>query len=219
MRKVVRDFFALEVNDKIIFFLLMTTIGNIITVLFKFILGLYLSSIWFLINAMFYLIGTLARYRSIKAYQRVKKSENESDKRLIGYKNYFQNGMMLVFLGVSYLAISYYMFLRPAEHSVQGVFVYLVALQAFWSLGVSIYGMIKYKRNHNPIIAAVKITNFCNSLTSIVLTQVVLMDSFSDVVNFQYNGLTGMIMSGIIILTGIYMMIVVSSRKVGVLND
>lgn len=45
---------------------------------------------------------------------------------------------------------------------------------------IIIYGMIKYKRNQEPIIKGIKITNFANALTSIVLTQVVLLDTFSN---------------------------------------
>ena len=57
---------------------------------------------------------------------------------------------------------------------------YLVALNAFWSISWAIYGMIKYKKKSSPILKAIKLTNFANALTSMVLTQVVLLDTYAN---------------------------------------
>ena len=70
---------------------------------------------------------------------------------------------------------------------------YLVALIAFTSIGTAIYG--------------IKITNFANALTSIVLTQVVLLDTYADGYDSTLNGYTGMGVSLIIIGLGFYMII------------
>ena len=87
---------------------------------------------------------------------------------------------------------------------------YLVALIAFWSVGSAIYGMIRYKRNDTPILKAVKLTNFANAFTSIMLTQIVLLDTYA--VEEAYNsnlmnGLTGMGIGIIIIILGLYMIV------------
>ena len=71
--------------------------------------------------------------------------------------------------------------------------------------------MIKYKRNQEPIIKGIKITNFANALTSIVLTQVVLLDTFSSGYDSTLNGYTGMGVSLIIIGLGLYM--IIGARK------
>ena len=87
---------------------------------------------------------------------------------------------------------------------------YLTALIAFWSIGSAIYGMIKYKRDHSPILKAVKLTNFANALTSIMLTQIVLLDTYADIETYNsniMNGVTGMAVSLIIIILGLYMII------------
>ena len=87
---------------------------------------------------------------------------------------------------------------------------YLVALVAFWSIGSAIYGMIKYKRNHTPILKAVKLTNFANALTSIMLTQIVLLDTYANTNIYNsnlMNGLTGMAIGITIVILGLYMVI------------
>ena len=66
----------------------------------------------------------------------------------------------------------------------------------------------QYKRKASPILKAVKITNFANALTSIVLTQVVLLDTYAREYDLtQVNGYTGMGVSFIIIILGLYMII------------
>ena len=84
----------------------------------------------------------------------------------------------------------------------------LVAFMAFYSIGTAIYGIIKYKRNSNPLIKSMKLTNFANALTLIVLTQVTLLDTFLKNYNSSMiNGYTGMSVSLIIILLGLYMIL------------
>ena len=51
------------------------------------------------------------------------------------------------------------------------------------------------------------VSNFANALTSIVLTQVVLLDTFANEYNSTLNGYTGMGVSLAIIALGLYMII------------
>ena len=107
-----------------------------------------------------------------------------------------------------YFFVSAYMYYKGTNTNMHEYLTYLVALSAFWSIGWAIYGMIKYKRKDSPILKGVKITNFCNALTSIVLTQVVLLDTYAADLDFsQVNGYTGMGVSLIIMGLGLYMII------------
>ena len=79
---------------------------------------------------------------------------------------------------------------------------------------LSIYGMVKYKRKSSPILKSVKITSFANALTSIVLTQVVLLDTYAKEYDLsQINGYTGMFVSLVIIFLGLYMIINIKSNQ------
>ena len=88
-------------------------------------------------------------------------------------------------------------------------------LIAFTSIGTAIYGMIKYKRNQESIIKGIKITNFANALTSIVLTQVVLLDTYVKGYDSTVNGYTGMGVSLIIVGLGLYMIISMKNSYMG----
>ena len=198
------------------FFLIFTTIGNIFIALVKFILSLVLPSLWFFINSIFMMILSIARFFSIKDYSKTKLLQDEEEIQKIGYKNYLNNGILLIVLGIMYFFVNVYIYYKGTNTTMHEYLTYLVALVAFWSIGSAIYGMIKYKRNHTPILKAVKLTNFANALTSIMLTQIVLLDTYADTNDYNsniMNGITGMGIGIVIVILGFYMIIGINKIK------
>jgi len=207
MKELIKKFRALEKKDQLIFFLICSTISNFIVGVIKLTLSLTLPSLWFFINAGFSFVLAICRFLTIKKYNKIKKVK---DKQIIireENKSYLQNGIMLILLGIMYFFVSSYMYYKGTNTNMHEYITYLVALIAFTSIGTAIYGMIKYKRNQEPIIKGIKITNFANALTSIVLTQVVLLDTYANGYDSTLNGYTGMGVSLIIIGLGLYMII------------
>lgn len=197
----------LEKNDKIMLFLIFTTLVNIIIAFIKFIFSIVLPSLWFFVNACFLTVLSIARFFSIRNYGKQRNKE-DNVKKEIGYKNYLHNGVLLILLGIAYFFVSVYMYYKGTNTTMHEYLTYLVAFNAFWSIGFSIYGMVKYKRKSSPILKSVKLTNFANALTSIVLTQVVLLDTYAKEYDLsQINGYTGMAVSIAIIAIGLYMVI------------
>lgn len=198
----------LEKNDKTMLLLIFTTVGNIIIAFVKFIFSITIPSLWFFVNAGFLAILSISRFFSLKNYGKRRSLTDDKIKMEIGYKNYLHNGILLIILGIMYFFVSVYMYYRGTNTTMHEYLTYLVAFSAFWSIGWAIYGMAKYKRESSPILKSVKITNFANALTSIVLTQVVLLDTYAkeyDLANV--NGYTGMAVSLVIIIMGLYMII------------
>ena len=218
MNKLIEHFKQLKKEDRVMFFLIFTTIGNIFIALVKFVLSLTLPSLWFFINAIFMIILSFARFFSIKDYSKTKLIQDKEEIQKIGYKNYLNNGILLVVLGMMYFFVNVYIYYKGTNTTMHEYLTYLVALVAFWSIGSAIYGMIKYKRNHTPILKAVKLTNFANALTSIMLTQIVLLDTYANTKVYNsnlMNGLTGMGIGIVIIILGLYMIIGINKlRKV-----
>ena len=210
MNKIIEQFKKLKKEDRVMFFLILTTIGNIFIAIVKFVLSLTLPSLWFFINALFMIILTFARFFSIRDYGKTKHIKDKDVIKKIGYKNYLNNGILLVVLGIMYFFVNVYIYYKGTNTTMHEYLTYLVALVAFWSIGSAIYGMIKYKRNHTPILKAVKLTNFANALTSIMLTQIVLLDTYANTKVYNsnlMNGFTGMGIGVVIIILGLYMII------------
>ena len=217
MRKILNYFKKIKKEDRIMFFLVFTTIGNIFMASVKFVLSLTLPSLWFFINALFMIILTFARFFSIRDYGKTKRIKDKYIIKKIGYKNYLNNGILLVVLGIMYFFVNVYIYYKGTNTTMHEYLTYLVALVAFWSIGSAIYGMIKYKRNHTPILKAVKLTNFANALTSIMLTQIVLLDTYAktEVYNSNLmNGLTGISIGIVIIILGLYMIVGINKLQI-----
>ena len=218
MNKFINYFKQIEKEDRVIFFLIFTTSGNIFIALIKFVLSLSLPSLWFFINAIFMIILSFARFFSIRDYRKTKIIDDKIEIKKIGYKNYLNNGILLIVLGIMYFFVNVYIYYKGTNTTMHEYLTYLVALMAFWSIGSAIYGIIKYKREHTPILKAVKLTNFANALTSIMLTQIVLLDTYANTNVYNsnlMNGLTGMGIGIIIIVLGLYMIIGINKiRKI-----
>ena len=198
----------LEKNDKTMLLLIFTTSANILIALAKFIFAVTIPSLWFFVNSCFLTVLSISRFFSIKNYGKRRSVQDAKIKKEIGYKNYLNNGILLVILGIMYFFVSVYMYYKGTNTTLHEYLTYLVALNAFWSIGWSIYGIVKFKRKSNPILKSVKLTNFANALTSIVLTQVVLLDTYAKEYDLsKINGYTGMAVSIVIIIIGIYMII------------
>lgn len=207
--KLIEQYKKLKADDKVMLFLILTTFGNILLAIMKFVLSVTLPSLWFFVNALFMIILSIARFFSIRDYGKIR-NLNENDAREIGYQNYLNNGILLIILGIMYFFVNVYIYYKGTNTEMHEYLTYLTALIAFWSVGSAIYGMIKYKRDHSPILKAVKLTNFANALTSIMLTQIVLLDTYANVETYNsniMNGVTGMAVSLIIIILGLYMII------------
>lgn len=208
MKKLFNEIINLEKNDKTMLLLIFTTLGNIIIAIVKFIFSLTLQSLWFFVNAGFLTVLSISRFFSIRNYGRGRNISNEKEKKEIGYRNYLHNGILLIILGIMYFFVSVYMYYKGTNTTMHEYLTYLVALNAFWQVGWAIFGMAKYQRKSSPILKSVKLTNFANALTSIVLTQVVLLDTYASEYDLaQVNGYTGMAVSLAIIIIGIYMII------------
>lgn len=212
IKKIIKEFRTLEKKDQLVFFLLCSTISNFVVAIIKFILSLIIPSLWFLLNAGFSFVLAICRFLTIKRYKTIRTLKYKALQKQEEYKNYIQNGIMLILLGIMYFFVSSYMYYKGTNTNMHEYITYLVALIAFTSIGAAIYGMIKYKRNQEPIIKGIKITNFANALTSIVLTQVVLLDTYANEYNSTLNGYTGMGVSLIIIVLGLSM--IITAKKI-----
>lgn len=206
INNLIKGFNSSHKEDRMILFLLFSTIGNVIIATIKFIFSISIPSLWFGVNAGFSTVLAITRTFTIRDYKKIRKIDNKVAILEIGYENYMRNGVLLVVLGIMYFFVSLYMFYNGTNTTMHEYIVYLVALMAFESIGTSIYGIVKYKKDKNPIILAVKHTNFANALTSIVLTQVVLLDTFGELTDYaKVDGYAGMGVSLIIICLGLYM--------------
>ena len=186
-KELVHKFFELDKKDRKMYMLQVATINTFIVGIAKLFFGIIYSSVWFFMNAVFYGILTFSKYT-----------------------NYLYNGWLLILLGIAYFIINLIMFkTENTNNTMGGYMVYLVALLSFSSITTALIGIKKYRRKNDPIVAAACQGNIAKALTSIVLTQVVLLDEFTEKTNkiVKLDGITGMCVGLIIVSLGIRMII------------
>ena len=215
-KKVVHKFLNLDRKDRKMYMLQMATIRTIFVALIKFIFGIAYTSIWFFTNSIFYIILGISKYRSVRDYKKVKKIKDKRAKERITYNNYLYNGWLLVLLGIAYFSINLIIYKTgESNNNLDGYLVYLTAFLSFSSLISASISLHKYRMNDDPIIAAACQGNIAKALTSIMLTQVTLLDQFAtkDIKIVKTNAITGMAVGVIIIILGFRMVIKIIRRR------
>ena len=103
MKELYQEIKNLEKNDKTMLLLIFTTMGNILFALVKFIFSVTIPSLWFFVNACFLLVLSISRFFAIKSYGKRRSITDEKLKNDIGYKNYLNNGILLILLGIMWI--------------------------------------------------------------------------------------------------------------------
>lgn len=107
MKSIISYLKNLQKEDRIMFFLIFTTIGNIFIAVLKLVLSLTLPSLWFFINSIFMIILSFARFFSIRDYNKTKLIKDKIEIQKIGFKNYLNNGILLIILGIMYFFVMF----------------------------------------------------------------------------------------------------------------
>lgn len=172
---------------------------------FNLVLGIYLSSIWFIANAAYYLLLGTARGHLLRKYISSKKIVDANARYNFELLSYRRSGFFVCFLGIVYFCLGLYMYKKGDVTIYKGYIVYLVALVAFLKLSFAIQGMVVARRMKNPVLGAIKIINFIDAMVSIVVTQCTLMsmEKASDAV--KQSAILAMGFSAIFFGIGLYM--------------
>lgn len=173
----------------------------------KLILGLYLLSGWFIINALYYLILCAARGQALYKYTVAKNTEDPEQRYNIEFHVYQRSGAFLCLLGITYLLVCMRMYFVGDVIIFRGYIVYLVATIAFSKLGFAIYGTMANRHLKGPIVSTLKIISFIDAMVSIVVTQYTLLLMEKSANAISSSALFGMGCSVLFFLLGIYMLL------------
>lgn len=184
------------------------TFFNMIYGIFKFITGFIYNSIWFAASGVYYLILGMMKLSLTRHV--IKKSDN--NKQLKQYRNI---GILMFLLNSAMVGMIVLM-IRDGESAVYpGFIIYAQAAYTFYILTFAIINIIKYRKNHTPIIAASKSINLAGAVMSLFILQVAMVNEFggSDSFKLIINTLTGTITSFITIGIAIFMLINSKSKN------
>ncbi|WP_440119324.1 hypothetical protein [Paenibacillus sp. QZ-Y1] len=201
---------ALKVkNNRIIYFAKLSVPLNVLIAVGKILLGIFSLSFFLCINA-FYNIGiAVAKYYAAKAHEDLNQGHFSPDE--ISKKQYaayhFIGNIVLASSMVYIIYCSKLLFVAGNITHYPRYIAFIIAAVTFTEIAISLGGAVMARRNNEPVIEAIKLTNFSSSLISLSLTQTAIMSfSYKGDPTF-YNGLSGIIFGALAALIGLYMIL------------
>jgi len=182
------------------------TLFNMIYGIFKFVTGIIYNSIWFGATGVYYLV--LGIMKLFLAKHIIKKSDEEKQ-----MKQYRNTGILMFLLNSAMVGMIILM-IRDGESAVYpGFVIYAQAAYTFYILTFAIINMIKYRKNHLPIIMASKSINFVAAVMSLFILQVAMINEFGGSNEFKdiINTITGSVAS--LIAIGVAIFMIINSKK------
>ena len=174
---------------------------NAIFVIFMGISGIITKSFWYISLAVYYLILILVKGNIFY-------SQKRKNTKLNQLKAYRYTGIMCIFLTLALSGIIVLIYKSNMYFEYAGIMIYAVAAYTFYLLGVAIYNIVKARKYDDLFIQSLKNINFVTALVSIVVLQVAMFQAFSPQNNTSFaNGLTGGVVSLVILITGILMIV------------
>jgi len=122
------------------------------------------------------------------------------------------SGIMFIFLTLALSGIIVLIYTSNMYFEYAGLLIYAVAAFTFYKLTLAIYNLFKARKQDDQYVQSIRNINLASAMVSIIVLQVALFQAFSPASNTSFaNGLTGGVVSLIILTLGIIM--IVQSNK------
>ncbi len=188
---------------------------NTFYAIIRFYDGLKNESIWFAAIGVYYFIFGLIRSFLIRRNRNRRYFEDITKEQIYSIKTYRVCGVLMFVLNITMAGMIIQMIVKNEkinEYTINQI--YYSAMYTFYSVFISIYNMIKFRKDKNEILSASKNLNFVGTLMSIFTLQTSMLLIFNDgqVEIQKMNTLTGAIIIVFSTVIAIYM-ITKANRK------
>ena len=174
---------------------------NFLYVLFRIVVGIRYTSMWFISMAVYYLVLGVLRLSLILSYhQKVNIDE---------LRCYRRTAWLIFLLNIPMGGMITLMVLTNSGYSYPGYVIYLSAMYTFYTMVTSVVNLVRFGRLGSPILSAAKVLNFIAALMSILGLQTAMIAQFSvesDSFRKTMNAITGGVIWLCVILTAVYML-------------
>lgn len=174
---------------------------NFLYVLFRIVVGIRYTSMWFISMAVYYLVLGVLRLSLILSYhQKVNIDE---------LRCYRRTAWLIFLLNIPMGGMITLMVLTNSGYSYPGYVIYLSAMYTFYTMVTSVVNLVRFRRLGSPILSAAKVLNFIAALMSILGLQTAMIAQFSvesDSFRKTMNAITGGVIWLCVILTAVYML-------------
>ena len=211
MMKVIRHLIKridrrLEDKDPNTALIAMAIVANALMTIVKMIFGIYLSSGWLVINAMYFLVIGVVRYYVMKRYIFSKSVVDRKEKYHFDFNVHKIGGALVFFIGSTYSLTCVRMYIVGDAITINGMLVYFFVLFNVIKLAFAIYGMIITRNKENYIIRTMKVIGIIDAFLSIAETAYAVMSNLGYEYAAQASSIIGMVASVGVLVSGLVML-------------
>ena len=154
-------------------FLALSLLLHFVYGIFKLGTGIYYMSWWFITFAVYYLILFIMKLSIVKDIK------NEVGKDLKEeYKKLKSIGITLLLLNLILSGMVILIIKQNQEITYAGFIIYIVAIYDFYLIISAIIDVIKYRKNHSPLLASSKCINLTVAMISMISLEVAMVSQF-----------------------------------------
>ena len=155
------------------FSLAFATLLHFVYGIFKLGTGIYYMSWWFITFAVYYLILCIMKLSIVKDIK------NEVGKNLKKeYKKLKLIGIILLFLNLILTGMIVLIVKQNQEITYAGFIIYIVAMYDFYLIISAIINVIKYRKDHSPLLASSKCINLTVAMIAMISLEVAMVSEF-----------------------------------------
>ena len=169
--------------------------------------GIYYHSFWFGTLAVYYIFLAFMRFvllQHVKVYSVSRNLVSE-------FKQYRFCGIILLLLNIALSGVVILVIQQNKSFRYMGILIYIMAIYAFYSIGLAIYNIIKFRKLRSPILSASKVVNFIVALVSMFALETAMLAQFTTTRNSHFKQImltiTGIIVCITSLTITVYMII------------
>lgn len=184
---------------------------NLLYALFRTVTGIMYSSVWFISMAVYHIVLGGIRAYLIYCYRRIDKTNSFYE-----YGCYRKIARLLFLLNIPMGGMIWLIIKTNSGFFYPDYVIYLSALYTFYTMGMSIGNLVKYRKLGRPILSAAKVFNFVSAMMSVLGLQTIMISRFStngEEYRELMNTLTGGFVYGSIVIIAVYMIVNASIKR------
>lgn len=170
---------------------------NLIYGLFELITGVYYKSWWFITLAIYYLLLCVMKTLLVRNINKQLSNDKKEFKKLK------VTGIILLFLNLILVGMIILIIQKNQQIIYNGFVIYAVAFYDFYLIISAIANVIKYRKNHSPILIASKCINLTVAMISMISLEVAMVSTFGNEESGFKLIMTGSMGFGICIINSI----------------
>ena len=186
---------------------------NIAYAVFKFAVGVYYRSFWFIAIALYYMVLIGMKVVLVRADIRFLRKKEE--RTLLGeWRAYLKAACLMMLLNLTLSGIVVQVIRDGQSYSYPGFVIFAMAFYAFYRIIVAAIRLVKDRKRHGPIFSAAKAIDFTFAVVAMFTLQTAMLTTF-DTSGTSFPR-TANILSGTaaaVIVLGIATYMIIHARK------